>query len=393
MKKLSIFYRFFLPCLLVFPAVHTIAQDRPVFRMPRAIVSPELLPDNKVTFRLYAKDAQSVAVSGDWMPGFGASEPLVKNDTGMWSVTLGPLSPELYTYGFIVNGVRVLDPGNPRVIRDGTRNLSMFLIPGTASDLYEVKDVPHGNLAKVWYPSPTLNLTRRMYVYTPAGYSEGKTEYPVLYLLHGGGGDEDAWTTLGRTCQIMDNLIAQGKAKPMIVVMTNGNPGQSAAPGDGPAMKAAGGNPGDMGRGKFEASLVKDVIPYIESHYRVLKGKDNRAVSGLSMGGMQTMNLSTTFPEMFSYYGVMSMGLVDNSARGIPPDPELDKKIDLLKNSGYKLYWIACGTDDFLYASAKNLLKKLDEHQFKYVYRESTGGHTWTNWRIYLSELAPQLFK
>ena len=270
--------------------INLIAQDnpkkpvtqpvvRPAFRMPAAIKSAEILPDNSVIFRLLSKDAGTVAVSGDWMAGFGTSVPMVKNDTNLWSLTVGPLKPELYSYTLLIDGVRVLDSNNPLVKRDGSRNESMFLVPGPASDLYSVKNVPHGTLSKIWYESPVLKLTRRMYVYTPAGYEDNQVKYPVFYLLHGGGGDEDAWTTLGRTCQIMDNLISQGKAKPMIVVMPNGNPGQSAAFTDAPVNTSVSA-PYDMGIGLFEESMVKDIVPYIESHYRVLADRDNRALAG-----------------------------------------------------------------------------------------------------------------
>jgi enterochelin esterase family protein len=365
---------------------------RPAFRMPVAVKSAEILPDNSVIFRLLSKGADSVAVSGDWMPGFGTRIPMVKNDTNLWTLTVGPLKPELYGYSFIINGVRVLDPNNPQVKRDGIRYENMFLITGAESDLYSVKNVPHGTLSKIWYESKTLKLNRRMYIYTPAGYEESKQKYPVFYLLHGGGGDEDAWTTLGRTCQIMDNLIAQGKAKPMIVVMPNGNPGQAAAFTDAPVSMAASA-PYSMGMGLFEESLVKDIMPYVESHYRVLANRDNRALAGLSMGGMQTLTLTGNNPSMFGYIGVWSMGLVDAAAMGLKPDPDQDTKFETLKKSGYKLYWVGVGKDDFLYKSVQNLRSELDKHGLIYTYRESTGGHTWANWRIYLSEFAPQLFK
>ena len=370
------------------------APARPV-RMQPGFKSPEIMPDNTVILRLLSREAASVAVSGDWMPGWGTSVPMVKNDTGLWSLAVGPLSPELYSYTFLIDGVRVLDPNNPQVKRDGSRNESMLLIPGMESDLYLVKDVPHGSLTKLWYESPSLKLNRRMYVYTPAGYENNADKYPVFYLLHGGGGDEDAWTTLGRTCQIMDNLIAQGKAKPMIVVMPNGNPGQAAAPGEAPVVTGnrEASEPFDMGRGLFEESLVKDIIPYIESHYRVLADKDNRALAGLSMGGMQTLNTTGKYPGMFGYIGVMSMGLPDLKQMGLETDPEQDAKFEAVRNSGYKIYWVACGKDDFLYKSVIDLRAKLDQHNFNYTYRESTGGHTWANWRIYLSEFAPMLFK
>ncbi len=360
----------------------------------RAPVSPEILPGNSVTFRLLAKEASRVALAGSWMPGWGAVEEM-KSDTGLWTVTVGPLSSEMHTYAFVVDGVRMPDPGNVNMVRDGYRYESMFMVPGDKAALYSTGETPRGNLEKVWYPSPVLGMERLMYVYTPPGYKDNNGRYPVLYLLHGGGGDEDAWTTLGRAPQILDNLVAAGKAKPMIVVMTNGNPGQAAAPVVMPPAPQTGRQgPSAMGQGKFEESLVKDVIPFIDRQFRTLPGKDNRAVSGLSMGGMQTMNIAGDYPETFSYFGVMSMGLTDRSRFGNPEDPgERIRKLEKLRNSGVKLYWIACGTDDFLYNSARDLCRFLDEQQFPYRYLETGGGHTWSNWRIYLSELAPQLFR
>ncbi|MBN2029228.1 esterase [bacterium] len=358
------------------------------FGGPR-IISPELHPDNTVTFRIMAPLASEVRVSGEWIAGYGGSEMLTPSDSGLWSVTLGPLAPEFYGYSFLVDSVQVLDPLNGLIKRDGVRNASVLLVPGEESDLYAVKDVPHGSLAKVWYPSPTLNLTRRMYVYTPPGYADSNERYPVFYLLHGGGGDEDAWTTLGRTPQILDNLIAQGKAKPMIVVMTNGNANQAAGSGDAPVMASAAAQaPVDRTQsvGRFEESLVKDVIPYIDSHYRTVATKENRAIAGLSMGGGHTIRATNSHPDMFGYIGVFSSGTRE-------PDEAFHQQLDALKESGVNLYWIGCGVDDFVYESAKTLREVLDAHDFEYTYYESSGGHTWANWRIYLSELAPLLFK
>lgn len=376
------------------------AQQIPVFipdvKRVNPIISPQLLPGNKVTFRLMAPYATKVSVSGDWMPA-NTCQNLVKCDSGLWTVTLGPLKPEFYSYSFIVNGVLVTDPSNSQIKRDGTRNESVLLVPGEESDLYIVKDVPHGTISKVWYESPTLNLIRRMYVYTPAAYNTGSEKYPVLYLLHGAGGDEDAWTTLGRVCQIMDNLISQGKAKPMIVVMPNGNANQTAAPGEElPFVAQDNDAPNTKPAGRFEESLVKDVLPYIESHFRVIAGKENRSIAGLSMGGSQTMAIANNNPGMFNYIGVFSMGIINFGLQTADADlieKERNNKIEVLKNSGYKLYWIGAGTDDFLYQSVQTLRTTLDNHSFKYTYHESTGGHSWVNWRIYLSELAPLLFK
>ncbi len=407
MKKLSILIATFVAILLTSlsasgqqpttPAAAPAA--RPQFRTPPRVVSPEILPDNSVAFRVYAKEATKITVSGEWQTGPNSSEALIKGDTGMFMLTVGPLKPELYGYSFIVDGVSTIDPNNVMVRRDGARYASYFIIPGAESDLYIQKNnVPHGNVSKVWYNSPVLGMDRRMYVYTPAGYEKNNQKYPVFYLLHGAGGDEDAWTDMGRAAQIMDNLIAQGKAKPMLVIMTNGNANQAGAQNVVTNAPVQGDGMGAYQRlaGKFEAHLVKDLIPFIDKNYRVLSDKDNRAIAGLSMGGAQTQTITNYNPGMFGYIGVFSMGIMNfgqQNQDAAKLDKERDTKIEALKKSGYKLYWIGCGKDDFVYQSVVNLRNTLDKHNFKYVYRESTGGHTWANWRIYLSEFAPQLFK
>ena len=366
------------------------------------IVSPELADDNTVTFRLLAPNAESVALSANWMPMVPDGEqgmrrqtaPLTKGDDGVWSVTVGPLEPELYGYTFDVDGVTTMDPANKHVARDGVfRTENVLYVPGEASDLYWPKTGAKGAVHQVWYESPTLGLTRRMYVYTPPGYADSGESFPVLYLLHGGGGDEEAWPTLGVANTIMDNLINKGAAKPMLVVMTNGNPGQAAAFTASPKIDNQQGIMG-MASMQFEKSLVQDVIPYIESHYRVKTGKENRALTGLSMGGLQTINTTLQNPELFDYIGVMSMGFADLSRFGIEVNhaDQVDE-IKALSAADPELYWIACGKDDFLYESVVTMRNRLDELDFDYVYRESPGGHTWTNWRIYLSEFAPMLFK
>ena len=373
---------------------------RPAFRMPPRIVSPEILPDNMVTFRVYAKDASKITVSGEWQAGFGASEALVRNDTGLFSLTVGPLKPELYGYTFSVDGVRGIDQSNVQVRRDGSNYQSFFIVPGPESDLYLNKNgVPHGTVTKVWYKSAVLNMDRRVYVYTPAGYEGGTKKYPVFYLFHGAGGDEDAWTNMGRAAEIMDNLIARGKAVPMIVVMTNGNANQAGAQNEVAPFAST----GEQGMaayqrlaGKFEEHLVKDVVPFIEKNYRTMTGMSNRAIAGLSMGGGHTQTITNNNPGMFGYIGVFSMGIMNMG----PPNPDAAKieqeritKLEALKKSGYKLYWIGCGKDDFVYKGVVTLRETLDKVGLKYTYRESTGGHTWANWRIYLSEFAPLLFK
>lgn len=368
-------------------------------RMPR-IISPEILPDNKVTLRVYSRDAQKVTVSGEWQTGSGAGEALTKIDSATFTLTVGPLKPELYGYTFNIDGVTAIDPNNVQVRRDGTRYQSFFIVPGQESDLYLQKNgVPHGNVTKVWYNSPELGMDRRVYVYTPAGYETGTTKYPVFYLLHGAGGDEDAWTNMGRAAQILDNLIAQGKAKPMIVVMPNGNANQAGAQNEVPPVQREQGQGMAVSQrqtGGFEVHVVKDLIPFIEKNFRALSGKESRALAGLSMGGMHTQTITNDNPGMFGYIGVFSMGIMNMGGQNQDPakaEAERKTKLEALKNSGYKLYWIACGKDDFVYSGVVTLRETLDKLNFKYVYRESTGGHTWANWRIYLSEFAPLLFK
>ena len=373
---------------------------RPAFRMPARIISGEIMPDNKVTFRIYAKDASKITVAGEWQSGLNAIETLVRNDTGLFTLAVGPLKPELYGYTFTVDGVRTIDPNNVQVRRDGLNYQSFFIIPGAESDLYFQKNgVLHGTVNKVWYKSEVLGMNRRVYVYTPAGYEGGTEKYPVFYLLHGAGGDEDAWTNMGRTAQIMDNLIAQGKVKPMIVVMTNGNANQAGAQNEVPPVQVQGDQSVPSYQrlaGKFEEHLVKDVVPFIEKNYRTLTGKDNRAIAGLSMGGAHTQTITNNNPGMFSYIGVYSMGIMNMGPQNQDAaklDEERNVKLLKLKESGYKLYWIGCGKDDFVYKSVIILRSALDKAGLKYTYRESTGGHTWANWRIYLSEFAPMLFR
>jgi enterochelin esterase-like enzyme len=391
-----------------------------------ALRSPEILDDQKVTFRLRAPNATEVAINGDWPQGRGIK--MTKDDAGVWSATVGPLTPELWAYTFSVNGVSLLDSANPNILRDGTRYSNFLIIDGALSETYNIKDVPHGNVSLVWYDSPTLSSAspRRMYVYTPPGYDKSTEKYPVFYLLHGAGGDEDAWNNMGRASVIMDNLIAARKAKPMLVVMTNGNANQKMGPGYGvvpgqvtrntgnpgevgvvgafpggrgatppapaapgtPATPAAAPNPGRGGGafgGAFPESLVNDVVPYIEKNYRVIANKDSRAIAGLSMGGGHTLAATNAHPEVFSYIGVFSMGT----------SADVSDKLAALKKAGVKFYYVGHGKDDPVVrvAQGQNLAAQLEKVGINHHYTESSGGHTWANWRIYLNEFAPSLFK
>ena len=356
------------------------------------VVSPDIKSDNSVTFSLYAPEATNVTLNGSWMAQ-GTTGTFEKNSEGVWSITVGPLEPSMYHYNLIVDGVRAIDPGNPKAQRDGVNYASTLIIPGTGSEIFEVNDVPHGALSKVWYNSPSLGLYRRMYIYTPPGYEENNEKYPVLYLLHGGGGDEDAWSSLGRANYILDNLIAQGKAKPMIVVMTNGNSDQTAAITDRKLAPTAGAM-NTMASNVFPNSLINDVMPYIEKNYRTINNKENRAIAGLSMGGLQTQIISANNPGLFDYMGVFSMGIqMELGEVTTNLIKSYDENLDKVKRNNYKLFYIAVGVEDFVYEGVKLLREKLDEHDFKYIYNETSGGHTWANWRNYLSDFAPRLFK
>lgn len=366
---------------------------------PSPIVSPEIHENGTVTFRVMAPAADSVKISGSWMTGWGSSEKLTKGTEGVWELNISDLKPDYYNYSYNIDGVRTVDPHNSWVIRDVWNTFSAFILPGKESEFMQLSDQLNGTIQEVWYPSPTLSMEqRRMKVYLPPNYDQTNQDYPVLYLLHGGGGDENAWTELGLANRIMDNLIHSGNAKPMIVVMTNGNPNQESAwhmaPGHTPARASDSQNP--MATVRFENSLIADVIPFIESRYRVKSSKENRAVTGLSMGGWQTQKLALHYPDMFDYYGVMSMGIIRESQFAMSAQNHLDltnQNISNLKESGYKLYWIACGTDDFLFDSVNHMREVLDGHDFDYIYRETDGGHTWDRWRLYLSEFVPMLFQ
>lgn len=398
----NLIYPFVLFCIFLFSGTKINAQE--ISRQPGlVIVSPEILPDNSITFRLFSKTASTVALNGSWMK-MGENLALTKNSEGVWSVTASGIPTSMYHYNFIVDGVSIIDPSNPKAMRDGTRYASTLIIPGNESELFEVNDVPHGSITKVWYKSPALGMTRRMYVYTPAGYEDNADKYPVLYLLHGGGGDEDAWTSLGRANYILDNLIAAGKAKPMIVVMTNGNADQTASVTDwskAPDPSSAVGPGADgsekeimEGMTKFPNSLVKDVIPYVEKHFRVIANSENRAIAGLSMGCLQTQIIYMTNPELFQYIGCFSLGIHFNKPFDIISNniliPAYDKKLSTMKN---KVFYVGVGTEDFVYEGVQTLRKKLDERNFKYLYNETGGGHTWANWRTYLADFTPRLFK
>lgn len=403
MYNLTIMKKSIVLCATVAICVPAMAQQA-IWGVPQ-VKSPEVNVDKTVTFRLLAPDAKDVKVTGDFLPAEKIQTPkgefdapgsaaLTKGDNGMWEfTTTGPLDPELYSYSFIIDGFKTTDPSNVFIIRDTASVTNVFLVDGGYADLYKVNDVPHGTVSKVWYDSPTLGMRRRMTVYTPAGYEDGTKEYPVLYLLHGMGGDENAWAELGRASQILDNLIAQGKAEPMIVVMTNGNAALQAAPGESPLGFAQPTTrlPKTMD-GSFETAFP-DVINYVEQNYRVRNDKASRAIAGLSMGGFHSLHISKEYPDLFDYVGLFSSAILPHEAGVSPIYDNTEEKLARQFKNAPKLYWIAIGDKDFLYQANVDFRQLLDSKGYKYTYRESPDGHIWKNWRIYLSEFLPQLFK
>ena len=348
--------------------------------------SPEINADMSVTVRLYAPNAESVILVGDFVD----NATMERNAEGVWEYTSAPLASELYCYWFNVDGIdHVNDPANSYVMRDVGSQMNYFIIPGERGDLYAAQDVPHGTMSKVW-AEVSDGRERRMTIYTPAGYESGKGKYPVLYLLHGMGGDEDAWAATGRVAEIMDNLIAQGKAKPMIVVMTNGCTKHVSAPGyshEGmwrPYMS------GSMD-GSFEA-MFPSIVEWVDSHYRTKAKRAYRAIAGLSMGGFHSMQISKEYPTMFDYVGLYSAAIF-RGKEGIETYANLEAKLEHQFSEGMKLYWIAIGKDDFLYDENVRYRELLDSKGYPYIYRESEGGHIWRNWRIYLDEYVQLLFK
>jgi enterochelin esterase family protein len=378
------------------------------------VVSPEILPDKRVAFRLLAPKASEVLLNGNW--DNGRNLKMTKDDQGIWSVTVDPLGEQLWGYSFSVDGVRVLDPGNGEYQRDGARYDNLLMISGPASDLWDFKpDVAHGTVQAIWYPSEILKEKgRRMYVYTPPGYETSTARYPVLYLLHGGGGDEDAWTTMGRANVILDNLIAESKAKPMIVVMPNGNatqivsqgyaygptpprqsvrapapPPEQAAQGRGAAAPGAGRGGGrGMGQtyaGSYPQSLVKEVIPFVEKHFRVIANKDSRAIAGLSMGGGHTTMATNNNPGVFGWIGVWSAGGQDTE--------EYVNTLKKVNAGGVKHYWIGAGTTDFALNGSKTLFAAAQKAGLNTTFHTAPGAHFWFIWRQFLGEFGSTIFK
>jgi len=379
--------------LTIVPSIHAQRGRGP--QGPQ-VVSPEVSTNRQVTFRILAPKAEAVRLSGGDIPGNGQGTALTKGTNGVWEATLGPIDPGTYRYNFNVDGVTVIDPRSPAISESNNNIWSLVHVPG--SDFMDTRDVPHGAVAAVTYYSKSLGKFRRMHVYTPPGYESGKGKFPIFYLLHGAGDCDEAWTSVGRAGFILDNLIAAGKAKPMVVVMPAGHTraatfgGRTPGSGERPPVD------------EFVQDFVDDIMPYAETHYRVYTDRSHRAIAGLSMGGSQTLNIALPHLDKFAYFGVFSSGLLGSFGRGrdgatnAPAGPTWEERHkDVLDNAklkkGLKLAWFATGKDDFLIETSRGTVAMLKKHGFEPVFNETPGAHTWINWRNYLNEFTPQLFQ
>jgi enterochelin esterase-like enzyme len=373
---------------------------------PPNLKSTEVLPDHRVVFRIFAPKAGTVTLSGDFVAqGRGIAGPMQKDDEGIWSLTVGPLIPDFYSYSFNVDGVRTIDPRNP-LVKQGIASLdSMFLVVGPEAAYEDVQPVPHGEIRAAWYDSKTLGGPRRMHVYTPPGYEHGNAKYPVLYLVHGGGDEDSGWSTIGRAGFILDNLLSAGKVKPMIVVMPNGSitlPGVPSPMGGGRAAtpEAQAERIARISKlhDAFVSDLLTSIIPHVESTYRVLTNRENRAMAGLSMGGAETLRAAPSNLDKFAWIGVFSMGLQEGVNAGVNSDFVQRNAAffaDPAKtNRQLKLFWIGVGKDDRTVTDGpKRLSDTLEAHSIRHEFHETEGGHTWINWRLYLRDFTQLLFR
>lgn len=371
------------------------AAEAPRFRGSQGprVISPEVAADRRITFRILAPKAQAVRLTGSDIPGNGQGAEMTKDPNGVWEVTLGPIDPGAYRYTFNVDGVSVVDPRSSSISESNMNVWSLVYVPG--SDFMDTKDVPHGAVAEVTYYSKSLQRFRRMHVYTPPSYESGEGKYPIFYLLHGASDCDDSWTSVGRAGFILDNLIAAKKAKPMVVVMPAGHTGpftfrRRTEEASRPRVD------------EFVQDFLNDIMPYVESHYRVYADQQHHAIAGLSMGGGQTLNIAIPNPGKFAYIGVFSSGIFGISGgRGgaaAPSGPAWEEQHKgVLDNAEAKkelrLIWFSTGKEDFLIETSRATVEMLKKHGFDVTYDESPGAHTWINWRNYLNEFAPLLFQ
>ena len=362
------------------------------------VVSPEVLADGRVTFRLLAPEATKVLVQGNWKGGQGLA--MTKGASGLWSVTTSALQPELWAYTFSVDGVRTLDPNSYNVARDGVGFMNTLLVPSEASAVFQARAVPHGTMTAMWAPSTGMKTPRRMFVYTPPGYEGSTAQYPVLYLLHGSGGDEDAWPSMGIANVIMDNLIAQGKAKPMIVVMPNAYWNELASldlagPRTGPPPGVGSGG-STQGFDANEKDIVGDLIPFVEKHFRALPGRENRALAGLSMGAGITLNVAVKRLDVFASIGVLSSGAFRDPAAGMASLQKINPQFladPAATSKKLRLLFFSCGTEDPRMEGMAKVAQELNSRKIPVVLKSYPGEHEWKVWRHSLADMAPMLFR
>lgn len=323
-------------------------------------------PDGRVLFQIYAPQAQSVSVGGD-LP-YTSPVRFTKNESGVWQGVLEKIDNGVFRYNFTVDGVRVYDPKSAYA----SETSALLTVAPTGDEFFARKNVPHGAVAKRYYFSKTLNQTRRMHVWTPAGYEKSADRLPVLYLVHGGGDTDNAWPGVGCAGDILDNLMAEGKIKPMIVVMPDGSIDVSM----------------------FAKDMIESIIPFIEDNYRVLTDRNSRAMAGLSMGGMETLETTLNNPELFGYVWVLSASFAPGNQEVYEKERVHLKQIADKLNSNFRiLAFTQGGPEDIAYNNCKETLKLFDEAKVKYEFSEKPGGHTWFTWRQNLYDLAPRLFK
>ena len=361
--------------LILGQVIGVAAQQTPT--APPAVRSPEVLADRRVTFRLAAPKAAEVKVTCECVKDAVAMQ---KDGKGVWSVTVGPIEPDIYEYEYWLDGVQILDPRNQAVKYNGRPSpmSSLLEVPGTQAMFYDVKPVAHGTVEVRWYPSKATNGTRRVHVYTPPNYDRSTARLPVLYLLHGADGDDSAWTSFGRANQILDNLIAERRLAPMVVVMPFGY-----------AYPPIQGTPADKQRADFEKDLLENLIPFVQANYRVQGDREHRALVGLSMGGGQALNIGLHHLDVFSRVAGFSAAVPRTSPSAGFDDVLADaKKV----NGALKLLWLGCGEEDSLFKPNQDFSAYLKSKGVTHTFKASPGAHTWINWRRYLLEVAPQLW-
>ncbi len=367
--------------LLILCAVLVINQNiqaQPGYRP--VVVSPQVNPDNTVVFRFYSKDAKDVKLSTQILRSPVAME---KDTSGVWSVTVGPAKPDIYPYNFIVDGVSVADPRNSAIFPNEGFQSSLVEITGDTPLVHTLQNVPHGTVSYRYYNSPELG-TRPVVIYTPPGYEKDtKTKYPVLYLLHGTTDTEETWTKVGRANVILDNLIAQGKAKPMIIVMPYGRAW--------PVISKSSGSLRNWDNlQEFKKDFLNNLVPFVEKNYRVKADKDNRAIAGFSGGGGETLYLGLNNPDFTAWVCGFAPGMLkeefDRNNSVAFADPQLT-------NKRLKLFWIGVGKEDFLYNVIEEYKQVLDNKGIKYETFISDGGHTWMNCKLYLSTILQKIFQ